>query len=95
MLGQLMEAAVKSPRRNCVGPRDWLSVGAGLVEKQASSGSHTPKLSLQGRPNGWTRLRPDSDVGDQTLPVNCSLHFTPSSGSGGGGGAMKGSNSLI
>lgn len=65
---------------NCVGPRDRLSVGAGLVEKQASSSSHTLKLSLQSRPNGWTRLRPDSNAGDQTLLVNHPLHFTPSSG---------------
>ena len=65
---------------NCVGPRDRLSVGAGLVEKQASGSSHTLKLSRHSRPNGWTRLRPDSNVGDQTLLDNHPLHFTPSSG---------------
>ncbi|KAG5203259.1 hypothetical protein JEQ12_002842, partial [Ovis aries] len=52
LLGQLMEAA-KSPQRNCVGPRDWLSVGAGLVEKQARAApTHRRSHSRAGRMAG-------------------------------------------
>lgn len=65
------------PVGNRVGSRDWLAFGAGLVEKQASSSSHTLQHSRVG-PTAW-------EGGDQILPSTTSA-FYPLRGVSGGGG---------
>lgn len=71
-----MEPGVKSP---CRGPCRSQGLAGEVLGRPGGHGKQQrPHLeALQGRPKGWGRPWPDSDVWDQTLPVNFSA-FPPS-----------------